>query len=114
MAEESGVVVRRRGRQEIAQLAALYRKSGMGQSEFCRSHGMALGTLARHLKRQSGEQRLSANTKSDRKSTRLNSSHLGISYAVFCLKKKRNNKQQCAYNVHTLTHDNNELCIDHY
>src|ERR1035438_10738234 len=101
MAEESGVVVRRRGRQEIAQLAALYRKSGMGQSEFCRSHGMALGTLARHLKRQSGEQRLSANTKSvesrliavelaatDRKSTRLNSSHLGISYAVFCLKKK--------------------------
>src|SRR5205814_8201015 len=27
----------------------------------------------------------------DRKSTRLNSSHLGISYAVFCLKKKKNN-----------------------
>src|SRR5262245_62975439 len=26
----------------------------------------------------------------DRKSTRLNSSHLGISYAVFCLKKKMN------------------------
>src|ERR1035438_10566035 len=26
----------------------------------------------------------------DRKSTRLNSSHLGISYAVFCLKKKQN------------------------
>src|ERR1035438_3225745 len=26
--------------------------------------------------------------RSDRKSTRLNSSHLGISYAVFCLKKK--------------------------
>src|SRR5471030_2932058 len=27
----------------------------------------------------------------DRKSTRLNSSHLGISYAVFCLKKKKEN-----------------------
>src|SRR5262245_62404458 len=27
--------------------------------------------------------------KLDRKSTRLNSSHLGISYAVFCLKKKK-------------------------
>src|SRR5437899_5442719 len=27
-------------------------------------------------------------TRPDRKSTRLNSSHLGISYAVFCLKKK--------------------------
>src|SRR5437667_6424402 len=26
----------------------------------------------------------------DRKSTRLNSSHITISYAVFCLKKKRN------------------------
>src|SRR5437899_3411290 len=31
-------------------------------------------------------------TEGDRKSTRLNSSHLGISYAVFCLKKKKNNK----------------------
>ena len=27
----------------------------------------------------------------DRKSTRLNSSHITISYAVFCLKKKNNN-----------------------
>src|SRR5689334_23945880 len=30
----------------------------------------------------------------DRKSTRLNSSHSSISYAVFCLKKKKNNKMQ--------------------
>src|SRR5207249_12059360 len=29
---------------------------------------------------------------SDRKSTRLNSSHVSISYAVFCLKKKKKNK----------------------
>src|SRR5690554_7780041 len=29
---------------------------------------------------------------SDRKSTRLNSSHVRISYAVFCLKKKKNKK----------------------
>src|SRR5207248_10621672 len=29
----------------------------------------------------------------DRKSTRLNSSHRTISYAVFCLKKKRNKKK---------------------
>src|SRR5439155_26905851 len=28
----------------------------------------------------------------DRKSTRLNSSHVAISYAVFCLKKKKNKK----------------------
>src|SRR5205814_5546249 len=31
--------------------------------------------------------------KTDRKSTRLNSSHLGISYAVFCLKKKTQEKK---------------------
>src|SRR5947199_5407072 len=30
----------------------------------------------------------------DRKSTRLNSSHLGISYAVFCLKKKKKHKSK--------------------
>src|ERR1022692_4827780 len=31
--------------------------------------------------------------RSDRKSTRLNSSHLVISYAVFCLKKKKDDNQ---------------------
>src|SRR2546421_3577147 len=34
----------------------------------------------------------------DRKSTRLNSSHDQISYAVFCLKKK--NKNKAIYNYH--------------
>src|SRR2546427_6245952 len=37
-------------------------------------------------------------TSTDRKSTRLNSSHSQISYAVFCLKKKKNR----------LVHDSNE------
>src|SRR5207249_6031463 len=32
--------------------------------------------------------------KRDRKSTRLNSSHVSISYAVFCLKKKKKNKNK--------------------
>src|SRR2546426_5909498 len=32
-------------------------------------------------------------TRPDRKSTRLNSSHLVISYAVFCLKKKKKKKE---------------------
>src|SRR5690348_17776553 len=31
----------------------------------------------------------------DRKSTRLNSSHPSISYAVFCLKKKTNQEKNC-------------------
>src|SRR5437868_11898068 len=33
-------------------------------------------------------------TNRDRKSTRLNSSHVSISYAVFCLKKKKKNNNQ--------------------
>src|SRR5258705_9207194 len=33
----------------------------------------------------------------DRKSTRLNSSHLGISYAVFCLKKKKIHENEQVY-----------------
>src|SRR5438045_8006122 len=37
----------------------------------------------------------------DRKSTRLNSSHLGISYAVFCLKKKKEHNLKRS----TLKHD---------
>src|SRR5256885_12186361 len=40
---------------------------------------------ARHLERQRRQVRA---LEVDRKSTRLNSSHLVISYAVFCLKKK--------------------------
>src|SRR5439155_21877345 len=34
-----------------------------------------------------------ATCRQDRKSTRLNSSHVAISYAVFCLKKKKTKKQ---------------------
>src|SRR3712207_7288222 len=37
----------------------------------------------------------------DRKSTRLNSSHANISYAVFCLKKKKNNSKYGTL-LHTL------------
>src|SRR3712207_7951931 len=41
--------------------------------------------------------------KRDRKSTRLNSSHANISYAVFCLKKKKTNRK-----THTdENHENN-------
>src|SRR5258705_3805949 len=47
---------------------ALAIQVGAGQHQPCAGHGRRIG---------------------DRKSTRLNSSHLGISYAVFCLKKKK-------------------------
>jgi hypothetical protein len=52
----SGVVVGRRGRAEIERLVVLYRSSGMGRSEFCRSQGMALSTLGRYLKKQQNRQ----------------------------------------------------------
>src|SRR2546422_1205825 len=42
----------------------------------------------------------------DRKSTRLNSSHGYISYAVFCLKKKKNNRSVVGQAVH---HTNRRL-----
>src|SRR3712207_8825883 len=35
----------------------------------------------------------------DRKSTRLNSSHANISYAVFCLKKKKNKKYKHNFHI---------------
>src|SRR2546429_6727642 len=38
----------------------------------------------------------------DRKSTRLNSSHGYISYAVFCLKKKKNKNMDCHFIAATL------------
>src|SRR5689334_24582014 len=41
------------------------------------------------------------NSSSDRKSTRLNSSHSSISYAVFCLKKKKKNTNK--QNTHKYT-----------
>src|SRR5207302_10541217 len=42
----------------------------------------------------------------DRKSTRLNSSHVKISYAVFCLKKKevQTSAMTTRHNAHTCTH----------
>src|SRR5699024_6550347 len=40
----------------------------------------------------------------DRKSTRLNSSHVSISYAVFCLKKKKK-KEHCIKSMKDLTNE---------
>src|SRR5258707_10001379 len=43
--------------------------------------------------------------RTDRKSTRLNSSHANISYAVFCLKKKKK------YNLHDSLISSHEGCL---
>src|SRR2546426_9121857 len=57
----------------------LERMAGRGPDDL---PAAALRTLPRPPRRPTG----------DRKSTRLNSSHLVISYAVFCLKKKKKEK----------------------
>src|SRR5688572_32164767 len=44
--------------------------------------------------RADDEERTQEDVRQDRKSTRLNSSHSQISYAVFCLKKKKKEKTQ--------------------
>src|SRR5258705_5995813 len=46
----------------------------------------------------------------DRKSTRLNSSHLGISYAVFCLKKKKKNIR--VKRVHIGIEHYDSMCVE--
>src|SRR3712207_6974151 len=49
-----------------------------------------IGTRSVRSARRCGKERNCS--EGDRKSTRLNSSHANISYAVFCLKKKKKNK----------------------
>src|SRR5205814_8337079 len=51
--------------------------------------GQVMGTPAYMPPEQARGEVDRVDRRSDRKSTRLNSSHLGISYAVFCLKKKK-------------------------
>src|SRR6266540_5331685 len=54
-------------------------------------------SLLRHRQyaaREGMPERRGADRRQDRKSTRLNSSHITISYAVFCLKKKKNKQNE--------------------
>src|SRR2546421_5024955 len=50
--------------------------------------------------------RLQGDLMTDRKSTRLNSSHDQISYAVFCLKKKKNKNNTSYYTNYTIMIEN--------
>src|SRR5476651_2818544 len=50
----------------------------------------------------------------DRKSTRLNSSHANISYAVFCLKKKNNTQQGRKKNRTKHRGQSDKACRCHY
>src|SRR5947207_5399566 len=76
------------GRSHQRGLAAVLDRAQHGME---RHHGLARAHLAHEkpLHRPSGgEVLVDGGERRDRKSTRLNSSHTVISYAVFCLKKK--------------------------
>src|SRR5262245_63867988 len=69
-------------------------KIGRTIGPFAFSRSSSLSSSVRTKTASSGfvrSRRTTLNETLDRKSTRLNSSHLGISYAVFCLKKKKQN-----------------------
>src|SRR5688572_31749154 len=63
------------------------RRAGPAGAERLSRHGDVAVAPALHREHRSG-----ALAARDRKSTRLNSSHSQISYAVFCLKKKKKTK----------------------
>src|SRR5690242_21304750 len=54
------------------------------------------GSRSPRRRRRAGRRRTA---EGDRKSTRLNSSHMSISYAVFCLKKKKKTLEKNGINV---------------
>src|SRR3712207_8634265 len=74
---------RRESAQQLARAAARADRADLvGAARLQVDDVEAAGRLARARQRGVGE------SVADRKSTRLNSSHANISYAVFCLKKK--------------------------
>src|SRR5437868_11129401 len=63
------------------------------------------GLLFRHTRQNILRSYRSFHLEVDRKSTRLNSSHVSISYAVFCLKKKKQPPSVLNLNHDTPLHD---------
>src|SRR5256885_3560080 len=78
-------MIRRPPRSTLFPYTTLFRSAGLPDEPAQRA-GLRGG--ARATARQPATLRARARRHGDRKSTRLNSSHLVISYAVFCLKKK--------------------------
>src|SRR5690606_39379906 len=60
------------------------------------AHGGRRGPHGEHDERGAEQRDADPSGDGDRKSTRLNSSHVKISYAVFCLKKKRSTRNDGA------------------
>src|SRR5690554_7276619 len=81
--------------------------SGSRMDEVIYEEFKGTGNMELHLDRKLADRRIFPavdNIRSDRKSTRLNSSHVRISYAVFCLKKKSGHKCSLLRPVHLQRH----------
>src|SRR2546427_7846739 len=76
----------------LAAGAQAQEKIRLGILPFSESLGAVIADKEGYFKAEGLEVEMSNVGSGDRKSTRLNSSHSQISYAVFCLKKKNNNK----------------------
>src|SRR3712207_7012124 len=83
-------MIRRPPRSTLFPYTTLFR-SGQTACGHAGGHPLASLGLERRLRARlvPGERDEEAESHQDRKSTRLNSSHANISYAVFCLKKKK-------------------------
>src|SRR3712207_8603632 len=68
-------------------------KSGINYGDPFTDVEVTSGDIVRALEREADPD-AAVNGYKDRKSTRLNSSHANISYAVFCLKKKKSQSQE--------------------
>src|SRR5688572_32545522 len=91
-------MIRRPPRSTLFPYTTLFRSLELEHRAFGRVEGMCVYALAQqaleHVRsRHQRDLALDAGAAQDRKSTRLNSSHSQISYAVFCLKKKKNKNQ---------------------
>src|SRR5262245_65438961 len=80
------LLIRRPPRSTLFPYTTLFRSLPHGQSQLA-TH--VARTAGRPVQRRGCAGSDRQRSRRDRKSTRLNSSHLGISYAVFCLKKKK-------------------------
>src|SRR3712207_6996525 len=72
------------GRRALVGVDRVEEEDGRWKRLLCAHVSVSSRRRVRALRLHSGRR------KTDRKSTRLNSSHANISYAVFCLKKKKN------------------------
>src|SRR3712207_7480304 len=90
------LMIRRPPRSTLFPYTTLFRSEGADAQRTDATRGGVLPVSGRHVTRRErrrlravAEAQLLEHVTQDRKSTRLNSSHANISYAVFCLKKKK-------------------------